>query len=35
LCEKKLDRPVKKKPVPPKLTAVAQKILLNLLDPLK
>ena len=29
-----MDRPVKKKPIPPKLTAMAQKILLIRLDPL-
>jgi hypothetical protein len=32
---KKLDRPVRKNPKPPKLTAIDQKILLRLRDPSK
>ena len=32
---KKLDNPVKKNPKPPKLTVNAQKMLFNLLDPVK
>lgn len=32
---KKLDKPVRKKPNPPKLTAIAQKMLFKRLDPVK
>ena len=35
LVLKKLDSPVRKKPKPPKLTALAQKMLLRLLEPSK
>ena len=35
LTPKKLDKPVKKNPKPPKETAKAQKILLRRLDPVK